>query len=104
VLGLEQARDTVLPSVTLRRQFKPFVEDELPELLRNTVALVAHPAAAEPFPRNTSKAATLIIGPEGGFIPYEIEKLQAAGCALVSLGERILNVETAVPALLSRLF
>jgi RsmE family RNA methyltransferase len=103
-LGLEQARDTILPAVTLCRQFKPFVEDELPGLMQNTAALVAHPAAAEPCPRGLGKAATLLIGPEGGFIPYEIEKLRACGCTLVSLGERILNVETAVPALLSRLF
>ena len=103
-LGLEQARDTVLPGVVLCRQFKPFVEDELPGLIRNTIPLVAHPTAEAPCPRALSGAATLIIGPEGGFIPYEIEKLRACGCTLVSLGERILNVETAVPALLSRLF
>jgi RsmE family RNA methyltransferase len=105
VLGLEQARDTVLPEVTLCRQFKPFVEDGLPGLIQNTTALVAHPtAAAARCPRALDGSATLIIGPEGGFIPYEIDKLKAAGCTLVSLGERILSVETAVPALLSRLF
>ena len=103
-LGLEQARDTVLPRVKLCRQFKPFVEDELPGLMQNTASLVAHPVAAAPCPRGLGGPATLIIGPEGGFIPYEIEKLRACGCTLVSLGERILNVETAVPALLSRLF
>jgi RsmE family RNA methyltransferase len=103
-LGLEQARDTVLPGVMLCRQFKPFVEDELPGLIQNTIPLVAHPTAAAPCPRALGGAATLIIGPEGGFIPYEIEKLRACGCTLVSLGERILNIETAVPALLSRLF
>ena len=104
VLGLEQARDTILPMVTLCRQFKPFVEDELPGLIQNTSAFVAHPSALEPCPRDIKTDATLIIGPEGGFIPYEIEKLRACGCTLVSLGERILNVEIAVPALLSRLF
>ena len=29
VLGLEQGRDTILPDVSLRQFFKPFVEDEL---------------------------------------------------------------------------
>ncbi len=28
LLGLEQARDTILPEVHLRQRFKPFVEDE----------------------------------------------------------------------------
>ena len=30
VLGLEQAMDTQLPKIHLRKRFKPFVEDELP--------------------------------------------------------------------------
>ncbi len=103
-LGLEQARDTVLPSVTQKPLFKPFVEDELPGLIPGTIPLVAHPVAASICPRAVGRPVTLVIGPEGGFIPYEIEKLLACGCEAVSLGERILNVETAVPALLSRLF
>jgi RsmE family RNA methyltransferase len=45
-----------------------------------------------------------MIGPEGGFIPYEIEKLTALGFTPVHLGDRILRVDTAVPALLARLF
>jgi 16S rRNA U1498 N3-methylase RsmE len=44
------------------------------------------------------------IGPEGGFIPYEIEKLIACGFRAVHIGNRILNIEAAVPSLLSRLF
>ena len=46
----------------------------------------------------------LAIGPEGGWIPYEVEKFTAAGLQPVQLGERILRVETAVSALLARLF
>jgi 16S rRNA U1498 N3-methylase RsmE len=47
---------------------------------------------------------TLAIGPEGGFIPYEVEKLFGCGFNAVHMGERILNVETAVPALIARLY
>jgi RsmE family RNA methyltransferase len=104
LLGLEQARDTVLPEIWLRRRFKPFVEDEVPELIRGARALVAHPPAALPCPRQVDGAVTLAVGPEGGFIPYEIELLQAHGFEPVSLGARSLRVEHVVPALLGRLF
>lgn len=103
MLGLEQARDTVLPEVLIRTRFKPFVEDELPELIRGTLPLVAHPGATAECPRVAGRAVTLAIGPEGGFIPYEIERLVCCGFTPVSLGERILSTETAVPALLARL-
>ena len=104
VLGLEQAKDTMLPEVMLRKQFKPFVEDELPQLIAGNTALVAHPCAAESCPRSVTGATTLIIGPEGGFIPYEIEKLESMGVRSFSLGPRILSVETAVPVIIARLF
>lgn len=102
-LGLEQACDTVVPHIQLRPRFKPFIEDELPDIAKDTVAYVAHPAAETVCPQGLHQALTLAIGPEGGFIPYEIKKLQSCGFIPISLGERILRVETAVPVLLSRL-
>lgn len=103
MLGLEQARDTVLPDVRVERRFKPFVEDRLPALIAGTHALVAHPPASEPCPCEIAGPATLAIGPEGGFTDYEVGMLQHAGFAAGRLGERILRVEQAVPALLSRM-
>lgn len=103
-LGLEQSRDTMLPEVILRPLFRPFVEDELPEIMRGTLALAAHPGTVASCPRSINGSLTLAVGPEGGFVPYEIDKLVSIGYTIISLGERILNVETAVPALISRLF
>ncbi len=103
-LGLEQARDTVLPEVHIRKLFKPFVEDELPALLAGKRALVAHPGTAVACPVHLDQPAALCVGPEGGFTPYEVGKLEEAGCQGVHLGPRILRVETAVPVLVSRLF
>ena len=104
ILGLEQAKDTIMPKVLLRRRFKPFVEDELSGIIEGTLALVAHPESSRAFPRRVKQPITLAIGPEGGFIPYEIEKFKEIGFIPVSFSERILRVESAVPALLSRLF
>ena len=103
LLGLEQARDTILPEIHLRDRFKPFVEDELPAICRGSSALVAHPAAEQSGMTAAGQSTTLAIGPEGGFIPYEIDKLVDCGFTPFSLGERVLRVETAVPVILSRL-
>lgn len=104
VLGLEQARDTLLPDVRLAKGFRAFVEDSLPALLEERRGLVAHPGMPHACPRNLTAPTLLLVGPEGGFIDWEIEKLLAAGCEGIHLGPRILRVETAVTALLARLF
>jgi RsmE family RNA methyltransferase len=102
VLGLEQGRDTVLPQVTCARLFAPFVKHELPALMADTRALVAHPGAPAPCPYGPLGPSTLAIGPEGGFIEREIDTLADRGFAPLSLGPRPLRVEHAVVAMLSR--
>lgn len=104
ILGLEQARDSVLPEVIIEKRFKPFVEDRLPQLAQDTLGLVGHPGNFPPCPRAVTEPVTLAIGPEGGWIPYEVDLLNKAGLQPVQLGDRILRVETAVTALLARLF
>ena len=104
LLGLEQAGTTTLPSVILRKRFKPFVEDELEAIATDTERLVAQPGSNTPAPIALNKPATLAIGPEGGFIRYEVDKLSELGFTPVSLGRRILKVETAITAILSRLY
>lgn len=104
VLGLEQAKDTVLPNIHQRKLFKPFVEDELPGIAEGSIKLLAHPISNKACPSAIKQQTTLVIGPEGGFTPYEVGKLEQAGFDTVHLGPRILRVETAVPVLLSRLF
>jgi len=104
ILGLEQARDTIMPEVILKKRFKPFVEDELPRIIKGTLPIVAHPEAKKKCPRSVKKPVTLIVGPEGGLIPYEFEKLKTIGFSGVNLGERILRVETFIPTIISKLF
>jgi len=104
ILGLEQAGDTRLPNVHIRKRFKPFVEDELPSLVKGKRSLIAHPYNASLCPEPSNEETLIAIGPEGGFIPYEVDLMEQQGLQTIHLGERILRVETAVPVLLSRLF
>ena len=104
LLGLEQARDTVIPEVILEQRFKPFVEDRLPAMMAGHRGLVAHPVGGERCPHQLNEPAVLAIGPEGGFIDYEVEKLEQAGFERIHLGPRILRVETAVSAIVSKLY
>lgn len=100
--GLAQACDTQLPSVYCHRRFKPFVEDELPALLAGKTAVLFHPGTQGNPNEPAAGETAVVIGPEGGFIPYEVEMLQAAGCQLASLGPRILRVENAVSVVLGQ--
>jgi 16S rRNA (uracil1498-N3)-methyltransferase len=101
--GLEQARDTVMPEVRKARLFRPFVEEELPPLLEGATALVADPQAPVVRPP-VPGPCVLAIGPEGGWIDAEVQSLRRAGFQPVGLGPRALRVETAVAALVGRLF
>jgi RsmE family RNA methyltransferase len=104
IAGLEQARDTMEPHIVFCRLFKPFVEDELPLIAKGTQGIVAHPYCSRPCPRGASGCVTLAIGPDGGFIPYEVDLFKSAGFSEMTLGPRILRVEQAIIALTSRLF
>jgi RsmE family RNA methyltransferase len=103
ILGLEQARDTRLPEVMVRERFRPFVEDELDSLWRDADRRVAHPSAEGETPARSNGRTVLAIGPEGGWVPFELELLAKAGFLPLSLGARTLRVEVEVPYLLGHL-
>ena len=102
-LGLEQGMDTMPPVISQHRHFKPFVEDVLPGLVAGRRRLVAHPGVTMPCPASVQEPVTLVVGPEGGFTAYELERLEALEFERVSIGPRILRTEQAVPYLLGRL-
>lgn len=108
MLGLEQARDTRLPALEVRKLFKPFAEDELPAICAGRRALVAHPAPEAPHVdtacASPAPPTVLCVGPEGGWLPYEVEKLERAGARCVQMGPRIQRVEVALAALVGKLF
>ena len=106
--GLQQARDTRLPEVLVRRRFRPFVEDELDALFARGLRLVADPGGRRrigdffpPSGRETPARVLLAVGPEGGWVPFELELLRARGFELVGMGARALRTDTACIGLLS---
>lgn len=103
LLGLEQSRDTVLPEVTIHRYFEPLVDETLRDSIRGRRALLAHPGAAAACPHDPREPITLFVGPEGGFVDYEVERLEEIGFEPVGLGPRILRVEPVIPLLIGRL-
>ena len=104
-LGLEQAGDTIAPKIEIYKRFKPFVEDILPSMISaECPAYVAHPYSEIKMPYAIQHPCSIVIGPEGGFIPYEVDLLEKNGCQAVSLGNRILRTETAISYVLGRLF
>ena len=101
--GLQQARCTHLPEVSIEQQFKPFVEDQISTLFSNQPKFLADPAGKKKINQLSLEETrpVLAIGPEGGWTSYERTLLQEHGFKLVGLGNRILRTDTACIALLS---
>ena len=103
--GLQQARDTRLPQVSVHKQFKKLVEDKLDGFGPYAARLVAHPGEGA-FPSEKLAAlprearVLLAVGPEGGWTPFELELLAAHGFESVSWGPRTLRTDTACAVLL----
>ena len=66
-----------------------------------SVASYAHLPRPPTLP--TRRSCNLVVGPEGGFVDGEVDLLINLGFTPLSLGPRILPVETAVHVLLGKL-
>tara|TARA_B110000503_G_C7133803_1_gene407947 strand:+ start:894 stop:1604 length:711 start_codon:yes stop_codon:yes gene_type:complete len=100
--GLERSGDTQLPIVQLHRRFRPFVEDVLPNLLTDRKGFIAHPGEYPKLVTGSGAASTVMIGPEGGFIPFELTLAMDNGLQPCTLGRRILSVDTAITTVLAQ--
>jgi RsmE family RNA methyltransferase len=106
-LGLEQSLDTLVPQLSVHKRFKPFIEDELDSLFPAAHRLLAHPGLPTNrtlLTRGSETPRTLLaVGPDGGWVPFELELLASRGFRQISLGRRPLRTEIAIPALLGAL-
>jgi RsmE family RNA methyltransferase len=104
-LGLEQAKDTVSPTVRVFERLKPFVEDVLNTWSpAHAVKLLPHPKV-ETLPPVPPRETPLVvaIGPEGGWVPFEVELFERHHFRAVSFGPRVLRTEVAIPAIVGAL-
>jgi 16S rRNA (uracil1498-N3)-methyltransferase len=103
--GLMQARTTHEPTVDVEPLFRPFLEDRAKARIGACRAYLVHPHAAFSLGQvcrsRAIEDAIVMIGPEGGFVPFEVSLADSVGLHTVHLGPRILRVEIAVAAALS---
>jgi 16S rRNA (uracil1498-N3)-methyltransferase len=103
--GLQQARDTWLPRVSLHKRFRVLIEDDLPSLFLDGRRVVAHPGGGNAdagLARTHSSERVLVgVGPEGGWNGFELKMLEAHGFQRFDMGVRTLRTDTACIALLA---
>jgi RsmE family RNA methyltransferase len=95
----------VMPDVHVFDRFKPFVEDRLDQFVPSAVRFVGHPhaqAAICELPHFEADYC-LALGPEGGFVPFEIDALSAKGFQAVRAAMGPLRVESALSYLSGQL-
>lgn len=100
IAASKQAGRSRLMEIAPLVRWETFVGEEL----ARGVGIVAHPSGegltdGRPGEKSGDTAIVLAVGPEGGFTDSEVDSARAAGALLVSLGPRILRVETAAIAL-----
>ena len=100
--GLERSRDTIAPRVHRHERFRPFVEDQLPGLCAGRPCWIADMGAPTALAVVPPLPAVVMIGPEGGFVPFELQLAEAVIAQRVSLGERVLSVDTALITVLAQ--
>jgi RsmE family RNA methyltransferase len=109
--GMSQGKLTRMPAVTIHQRFRPFFEDVLPARERD-----GHRPDLKLLPDLDCEGRTILstwkkdalrlliaLGPEGGWVPFEIELMQQRGFQPVSLGRWVLRVEHALTAVLSQI-
>ena len=102
VTGMERSRDTIAPRVHLCPRFRPFVEDQLTQICAGRPCWIADMDAPVALSDCSATPAVVMIGPEGGFVPFEIQLAETTIAQRINLGSRILSVDTALTTVLAQ--
>lgn len=105
--GMMQGENINLCEITLHTRFKNFFEDYLSDNYNDHyLKLCADNRAInslDKFVKSPESRMLIAIGPEGGWVDFEIELIQSLGFDLFTLGAYNLRVEFAVNAVMSQL-
>ena len=100
--GMERASDTLMPRVHQHKLFRPFVEDRLTALCAGRACWMAQMGSVDALRDQSSDPAVVLVGPEGGLVPFELDLLQRVIARPVHLGSRTLSVDTALTTVLAQ--
>lgn len=110
VEGLSQGKLTRLPDVRIHDRFRRFIEDDFPSLESTEVGpslrLLPHPDVTRTLSevsQSMPKRIVVAIGPEGGWVPFELDIMQTCGFEQFTLGPWVLRVEHAVTAVMAQI-
>jgi RsmE family RNA methyltransferase len=104
--GLMQCGTTILPTISIEKNFRRYAESGMTETFSNHVKLVAHPTKDGELSADCTRLRArpvVAIGPEGGWTDGEVVLLESKGFLRYSLGSRILRTDTATIAVIARL-
>ena len=102
--GMERSKDTIMTNVLLHQRFRPFIEDKLPGICGDRDCWLTDMNATRSAVDIdiSSKPSVVMIGPEGGFVPFETELAISTIAQPIHLGGRTLSVDTAVTTVLAQ--
>jgi len=109
--GMEQSTVTRTPQVSQHLRFRPFLEDDLENLLpAGSLRLLPDPRGVEhlaqqalPCGISLDRPVVVAIGPEAGWSDFERELFVSRGFELFNVGAPILRVDVALIALLAQI-
>ena len=100
--GMERASDTVAPKLHLHPRFRPFIEDQLGSIAAGRPCWITAPGASMALADAPAGDAVVMVGPEGGFVPFELALACLHKARPAHLGQRILSVDTALTTALAQ--
>lgn len=102
--GMERSKDPVMTNVSLHKRFRPFIEDQLADICGSRPCWITdmHAKHSAIDMDIQSQPSIVMIGPEGGFVSFEVALATSRNAKSIHLGSRVLSVDTAITTVLAQ--